>query len=45
VRRTSGGGGLGPPPDRDPASVDHDVATGKVSATGAARDYSRPVSA
>ena len=45
VLRTSGGGGLGPPPDRDPASVDHDVATGKVSSSGAARDYSRPVSA
>jgi len=39
VLRTSGGGGLGPPADRDAASVEHDVATGKVTAGGAVRDY------
>jgi N-methylhydantoinase B len=39
VLRTSGGGGLGPARDRDPALVRDDVATGKVSAEGAARDY------
>jgi N-methylhydantoinase B len=39
VLRTSGGGGLGPADDRDPALVRSDLATGKVSAAGAARDY------
>jgi N-methylhydantoinase B len=39
VLRTSGGGGLGPAADRDPARVHDDVATGRVSAAGAARDY------
>ena len=39
VLRTSGGGGLGPARDRDPALVRDDVATGRVSSTGAARDY------
>jgi N-methylhydantoinase B len=39
VVRTSGGGGLGPARDRDPALVRDDVATGKVTRAGAARDY------
>jgi N-methylhydantoinase B len=39
VVRTSGGGGLGPSADRDPALVRDDVATGKVSVAGAAADY------
>lgn len=39
VVRTSGGGGLGPPAERDPALVRADVRAGKVSAGGAARDY------
>ncbi len=34
-----GGGGVGDPLDRDPASVEHDVAEGLVSEAGAARDY------
>ena len=39
VVRTSGGGGLGPSGDRDPALVRRDLATGKLSAAVAARDY------
>jgi N-methylhydantoinase B len=39
VLRTSGGGGLGPARDRDPTRVRDDVATGKVTREGAARDY------
>jgi len=39
VLRTSGGGGLGPARERDPAHVRDDVATGKVTSAGAARDY------
>jgi N-methylhydantoinase B len=39
VLRTSGGGGLGPARGRDPALVRDDVATGRVSSAGAARDY------
>ena len=34
-----GGGGVGDPLDRDPAAVEHDVAEGLATATGAARDY------
>lgn len=39
VLRTSGGGGLGEPGDRDPDLVRADVREGKVSVEGAARDY------
>ena len=39
VLRTSGGGGLGPARERDAARVRDDVATGKVTPEGAARDY------
>lgn len=37
--RTSGGGGLGPPRERDPEAVLADVLAGTVSAEAAARDY------
>ena len=39
VLRTSGGGGLGPARERDAARVRDDIATGKVTPEGAARDY------
>jgi N-methylhydantoinase B len=39
VLRTSGGGGLGPASERDPALVRDDVATGMVTPEGAVRDY------
>jgi N-methylhydantoinase B len=39
VLRTSGGGGLGSPSRRDREAVLADVAEGRVSAQGAARDY------
>jgi len=39
VLRTSGGGGLGPARERDPARVRDDIATGTVTPEGAARDY------
>jgi N-methylhydantoinase B len=39
VMRTSGGGGLGPPADRQPDLVRRDVLEGRVSAEGAERDY------
>jgi N-methylhydantoinase B len=39
VVRTSGGGGLGNPRDRDRALVHADVAAGRVTPEGAARDY------
>ena len=39
VLRTSGGGGLGPPAERDPELVARDVAMGKVTAAAVARDY------
>jgi N-methylhydantoinase B len=39
VMRTSGGGGLGPPTERDPDAVRDDLAAGRVSATGALDDY------
>jgi N-methylhydantoinase B len=39
VMRTSGGGGLGSPLDRDTRSVLADVVAERVSAEGAARDY------
>jgi N-methylhydantoinase B len=39
VLRTSGGGGLGSAHERDRARVRDDVATGKITADGAARDY------
>jgi N-methylhydantoinase B len=39
VLRTSGGGGLGHARERDRALVLDDVATGKVTSEGAARDY------
>jgi N-methylhydantoinase B len=39
VVRTSGGGGLGPALERDPQRVLADVAVGRVTATGATRDY------
>lgn len=35
----AGGGGFGPPEERDPAAVARDVALGYVTAEGAARDY------
>ena len=34
-----GGGGMGPPKERDPEAVRRDVRLGYVSAEGAARDY------
>ncbi|MFE3449367.1 hydantoinase B/oxoprolinase family protein [Nonomuraea sp. NPDC059194] len=37
--RTTGGGGWGPPYDRDPLTVAADVRDGKVSVEGARRDY------
>jgi N-methylhydantoinase B len=39
VLRTSGGGGLGPPRERQSARVRDDVATGAVTPEGAVRDY------
>jgi len=39
VLRTSGGGGLGPARERDPALVRDDVAAGAVTPEGALRDY------
>jgi len=39
VLRTSGGGGLGSPAERDRDAVLADVAEGRVSPQGAARDY------
>ena len=39
VLRTSGGGGLGPVAERSPDDVRADVAEGRVSPEGAARDY------
>ncbi|MCK2220525.1 hydantoinase B/oxoprolinase family protein [Actinomadura sp. ATCC 31491] len=39
VVATTGGGGLGPPSGRDPAAVRADLATGRVTPEGAARDY------
>jgi N-methylhydantoinase B len=39
VLRTSGGGGLGPARERDPALVADDIASGAVTPEGAARDY------
>jgi N-methylhydantoinase B len=37
--RTGGGGGFGPPTERDPARVAHDVRQGYVSQAAAERDY------
>jgi N-methylhydantoinase B len=39
VLRTSGGGGIGPARERDPALVRDDVAIGAVTPEGAVRDY------
>jgi len=39
IVETAGGGGYGDPRKRDPALVKEDVANGKVSRTGAAKDY------
>ena len=39
VVETAGGGGHGSPAERAPDALDADVANGKVSATGRARDY------
>jgi N-methylhydantoinase B len=39
IMRTSGGGGLGLPADRQPDLVRRDVLNGRVSAEGAERDY------
>ncbi len=36
---TQGGGGLGPPSERDPAALAHDLLTGKVTAAAARTDY------
>jgi N-methylhydantoinase B len=36
---TGGGGGYGPPSERDPAAVARDVLEGYVSPAAAARDY------
>ena len=36
VMETSGGGGLGPPEERDPDATARDVEAGRVSAAGAA---------
>ena len=39
--RTQGGGGYGPPAERDPQALARDLREGKVSARAAARDYGR----
>jgi N-methylhydantoinase B len=39
IMRTSGGGGLGLPADRQPDLVRRDVLNGRVSAESAERDY------
>jgi len=41
VMRTSGGGGLGRVDDRDPDAIRTDVATGRVTVTGAGDDYGK----
>ncbi|MEU8326494.1 hydantoinase B/oxoprolinase family protein [Nonomuraea sp. NPDC048881] len=46
VVETTGGGGLGPPSERDPAAILADLESGHITAEGAANDYgfsSRPV--
>jgi len=35
----AGGGGIGEPRDRDPAMIERDLALGRVTPEGAARDY------
>lgn len=39
--QSAGGGGFGPPHDRDPAAVTHDVAEGAVTADAAAKVYGK----
>ena len=41
VLETSGGGGLGPPGNRDESAIDIDIANGRVSPDGARADYGR----
>ena len=41
VLETSGGGGLGPPENRDESAIDIDIANGRVSPDGARADYGR----
>ncbi|MEU5863971.1 hydantoinase B/oxoprolinase family protein [Nonomuraea sp. NPDC047529] len=46
VVETTGGGGLGPPSERDPAAIQADLESGHITPEGAANDYgfsSRPV--
>lgn len=45
VIRSGGGGGYGPPWERDPAQVLHDISEGYVSAEVALRDYGVAISA
>ncbi|MFI7697385.1 hydantoinase B/oxoprolinase family protein [Nonomuraea sp. NPDC049655] len=39
VVETTGGGGLGPPSERDPAAILADLESGHITAEGAAKDY------
>ncbi|SDJ17160.1 hydantoinase B/oxoprolinase family protein [Nonomuraea jiangxiensis] len=39
IVETTGGGGLGPPSERDPAAIEADLEAGRVTAPGAERDY------
>ncbi|MFI9590586.1 hydantoinase B/oxoprolinase family protein [Nonomuraea sp. NPDC052265] len=39
IVETTGGGGLGPPSERDPAAILADLESGHVTAEGAAKDY------
>ncbi|NUR83834.1 MAG: hydantoinase B/oxoprolinase family protein, partial [Nonomuraea sp.] len=39
IVQTTGGGGLGPPADRSPEAIQADLASGRVTPEGAARDY------
>ncbi|MEU1386565.1 MULTISPECIES: hydantoinase B/oxoprolinase family protein [unclassified Nonomuraea] len=39
VVETTGGGGLGPPSERDPAAIQADLESGHITAEGAAQDY------
>ena len=41
VLETSGGGGLGPPENRDESAIDIDIVNGRVSPDGARADYGR----
>lgn len=43
IVETTGGGGLGPPQERDPALVEADLEAGRVTPQGAAEDYGLPL--